>query len=1284
MRLLKPIMASSFNITFPLRIVQRFLLLAFCCLGAAFSCWASPRGHVQFERLDIVNERGKGIGIGPVNAIVQDPAGYMWFGGELGLVRYDAHNYVFYHASKNNSHSLSSSYIRDLLIDQEGVLWIATSHGLNRYIAELDRFEAVDDPSVAGGYLSGVVRDISVDSHNRIYAATLKGLVVLDQRSGEFTRYSSENGLSDSSARSVHVDSQDQVWIGTAKGGLSRLDADHQQFRYWRHSSEVANSLPFNAIETLAEDQGGNIWAGTFGGGLAKIDVEQDTVTVYRHDPQDANSIGSNIIRKVFVDRQNRVWVGIDHNGLALFDADTERFAHFSHNPHDPTSIGANSVRSVYEDGVGDLWVGTFPAGVNHASRVKSVFRHLKHDPNNANSLSHNGVLSLLQAQDGTIWIGTEGGLSAYDKRSQTFRHYQHDPTKAGHLRSNAVVSLEDGANGDLWVGTWSGGLYRFDVQAEYFEIFYPDFSKVGSLNSPFVWKVVRDSQNTIWVGTESGGLSRFNRSTKTFTAFTHDPADPYSLSFDYVWTLLNDSQERLWIGTLNGLNLMDKERGRFTRYHHDKNDPQSLSGNRIIALFEDSRGRIWIGTEEDGLNVLEPGGEEFRRLGVEDGLPAPNISSILEDQSGQIWVTTSNGLASISPDDFKMQVFTVNDGLAGNVYNRDAALVDDEGLLYFGSTEGVTIFNPQALSNESTPPKVVINGLKILNRAVAIGGEDGVLTRALSATKRITLDYHHTMFSFDYAALSYHASPLNQYAYKLEGFDEDWHYVGNMRTATYTNIDPGEYTFRVKAANSNGLWNEDGASLRVVVLRPPWLAWWAYLIYLAIFLLLIALAINFKVRRIELEKERRVNAKLLQLDKLKDAFLANTSHELRTPLNGIVGISESLIAGVYGPVGRNVQEKLRTIVFSGRRLSALINDILDFAKLKEQRIQLNTQELNLYDVVALVFELVSPLAQSKNIRLINSVSKHTWIEADNNRLQQILLNLIGNAIKYTHIDNGYVRVFAETDKKWVKVSVEDTGIGVPRENLQWIFDAFNQVVEDDTQPVEGAGLGLAVSKQLVENHGGKLAVNSKVGKGSTFWFTMPVSAKPRSSRTVENSPLFTALKDDDNKQTVHLIEADAPPIPKPEWAQDCTILIVDDDAVNRVVLQGILGLHDYKVLEAKDGSEALRLLRQPHTQVDLVLLDVIMPGMNGFEVCSRIRQEYPAHELPVIFLTAQDVDSVVQRGFKCGANDFVAKPVSKSQLLPRVVICLRQVRMVNQLREQLKEYMREALQAEC
>lgn len=1254
---------------------------------------AVPLKNIQFDRINIQNEPRKDIGIGPLNAIAQDATGYMWFGGELGLVRYDAHGFVFYRADKNDPHSLNSSFIRDLVLDRQGVLWIASSDGLSRYIYELDQFENFMHTTESNSLADNSVRALAVDSQDRLYIGTLKGLSVLDKTRKHYRNYGTAEGLSDSFIRALFIDKQDRVWIGTANGGLNLFDPVTERFTHWRSDAAEPTSLPSDSVEAITEDLDGVLWVGTFGAGIARMKPDQSGFDIYQQNSEDPNSIGNNVIRELYVDSDNNLWVGIDHKGLAVFDRDREAFIHHTYSAYDATSIGSNSIRSLFEDAKGDLWVGTFPAGVNLINRAKTVFQNLKHDPENPNTLSHSGVLCLLEARKGIVWMGTEGGLSSYSPATGEFKHFRADPNGLNNLRSNAVVTIVEDDNGDLWVGTWSGGLYRFDVSAETFEVFYPDKNVPGSINSPFIWKIVRDKNNTLWIGTEAGGVSRYDRSSKQFVSYTHSEDDPTSISFNYVWTLLNDRNDVLWVGTLNGLNRMNKKEGTFTRYFHDPKDDRTLSSNRIISLFEDSRGRLWVGTEEGGLNLYWPDQQRFSKLTVKDGLPSPNIASIIEDTRGYIWVSTSNGIASIAPDNFEIQVFTTNDGIAGNVHNRDASMMDDAGRVYFGSTEGVTLFDPARLSNQSVPPKLVINGLKVLNQPVAVGSDTAILKKVVSASHSITLRYSDTMFAFDYAALSFRAPELNQYAYKLEGFDSEWNYVGSMRTATYTNIDAGNYIFRVKGANSNGLWNEAGVSLGLHILPPPWQTWWAYLAYILVVCVFVIAVFNFKVKRIELEKERRVNAKLLKLDKLKDSFLANTSHELRTPLNGIVGITESLMDGVYGVVSDGVMEKLRTIAFSGRRLAALINDILDYAKLKEQKIQLHTQAVNLRETVELVFALLMPLAQSKQIQLINSVSdSQPRVEADSNRLQQILLNLIGNAIKYTHKDHGYVRVFAEQYQTNMKISIEDAGIGIPQEDLDLIFEAFNQGDGVASQIQEGTGLGLAVSKQLVENHGGTLSAISHVGTGSTFYFTLPMSQKAevggpvRMAKNLLSTEQLAVKYDRSGSPAPNYVvtrnEGDLSAIAKPSWSHQCTILVVDDDAVNRIVLQGILGLHNYQVIEAKDGFEALRILHQPMQKIDLVILDIMMPGLSGFDVCATIREEHSLQDLPVIFLTAKDIESDIQRGFQVGANEFVSKPVSKYQLLPRIENCLNHVRKFNELRDRLKDYLRDALEA--
>lgn len=1278
-----------------------------------FVCWlmllampvadAISLRNIQFDRIAIENEPGKEIGIGPLNAIAQDDTGYMWFGGELGLARFDAHGFVFYHADAKNSNSLSSSFVRDLVLDQSGVLWVATSRGLNRYDARHDRFtHFLHQADNSNSLADDVTRALAIDSRNNLYIATFSGLSILDPSRQRFRTLSMADGLSDNYIRAVFVDSQDRVWIGTADGGLNRYDPITEQVHHWRTDDEDPYSLPADAVESIVEDRSGDIWVGTFGGGVAQLNDAMDSFEVYQHDPTDPGSIGSNVIRDLYVDKDNNLWVGIDHNGLAVFDRAQQQFRHFTHSAYNNASIGSNSVRSIFDDSKGDLWVGTFPTGINFVNSAKSLFQNIKHDPANRHSLSNNSVLCLLKASDGVIWLGTEGGLSAYYPSSGHFKHYHYEVENGTGLQSNAVVTVEEDIDGELWVGTWSGGLYRFNPQTERFVAYMPDKDRPGSINSRFIWKVVRDKSDVVWVATEAGGISRYDRASDSFTSFTHDPQDPRSISFDYVWTLLNDSNDTLWVGTLNGLNRINKHHGTFTRYFHDSGDAHSISSNRVISLYEDSRGRLWVGTEEGGLNLYRPETDDFQPFKNNHQLPSPNIASIVEDRRGYLWLSTSNGIVSIHPDTFAVQAFTTNDGIAGNVHNRDASMMDDSGNIYFGSTEGLTLFDPAQLSRQSSPPKMVIDGFKILNEPVVIGGEDSPIEQAIGATDALQLSYRDTMFSFEYAALSYRASPLNQYAYKLEGFDESWNYVGSMRTATYTNIDAGNYIFRVKGANSNGLWSEEDAAIKVTILPPPWKSWWAYVGYFVAFGCMFWAVFNIKVKRIELEKERKVNAKLLKLDKLKDTFLANTSHELRTPLNGIVGITESLMDGAYGSVSDSVLEKLRTIAYSGRRLSVLINDILDYSKLKEKRVALSTHSVNLRDVVDLVFALLSPLAQNKGITLLNHVTDQLpWVEADSNRLQQILLNLVGNAIKYSH--KGYVRVFAEPERDKVKISIEDTGIGVPQEDLNLIFDAFNQVDSADSRPQEGTGLGLAVSKQLVELHGGRLAATSKIGIGSTFYFTLPKArSRPtqepiRVSKSLLEAEAFSVRysslgksspsKDASSKKRFSTPSSASGSIvhdlPGPVWAKDCTILIVDDDPVNRMVLLGMLSLHHYRVQEAKDGYEALRILASPTNGIDMVLLDIMMPGMDGFAVCEKIRADHAQHELPVIFLTAKDVEQDVKHGFDVGANEFVCKPVSKYQLLPRIENNLKQARLFRQLREQLKYALQQELACE-
>ncbi len=825
-------------------------------IGLSFtSLMVFALGDLRFQRLPFTGDSAnKNDNLSAVRVTVKDHRGFIWFGGENGLARYDGHEIVIYQTDADDPNSLSGNFVWALALDHDGVLWIGTGRGLSRYNPLTDDFRRIE---VAGDGQSSIsnnsIKALAVDRDNNLIIGTGNGLNILNADRTTFTIYRHDpeypGSLSHDFVRSLLVDSQNRIWVGTSEGGLNRFDRETQSFTAFQHDPQQPNSLIDNDVSAIEEDHLGRFWVGTYNRGISRLNEDGQTFTHYRHQPSDPGSLGSNNISDIHEDQQHNLWVATDHGGLALYLPQTGSFRRYSHSAYDINSLSTNHPRHIYEDELGDLWIGMFPTGVNFLDHSASMFTNYFHKPDEDNSLSNNGILSFLEDSDGILWIGTENGLNAFDRQAGTFTRYYSNPQDEHALRFGSVLTVEEDITGELWVGTWSGGLHRFNKKTGQFINYFPDENDPNSLSNEFVWKVLRDSDDVIWVGTETGGLNRYNRDTDDFERFQADPNNPNSIISNQIWNMLEDSKGYLWIATLEGLDRFDKTTEGFTHYLHDPKIDSSLTSNQIISLFEDSRGRLWIGTRDAGVNILGTDGK-LSSLGTHDGLPSASVSSIIEDDHGNIWLTTVNGIARIHPDSFAITTFNRTHGLSSNNFNRDATFKDKDGNLYVGGIHGFSVFDPIKVVSDSLPPPVVITGFRIFNQPVPIGGD--LLPQSISETDALTLGHEHTMFSFDFAALSYRSSSSNQYAYKLEGFDQDWNMIGNQTSATYTNISPGNYVFRVKAANRDGVWNNEGASIAIEITAPPWLSWWAYLGYALVLAVVIFMTSKYKSLRIK------------------------------------------------------------------------------------------------------------------------------------------------------------------------------------------------------------------------------------------------------------------------------------------------------------------------------------------------------------------------------------------------------------------------------------------------
>lgn len=1258
--------------------------ISICLLACLFTTAAiarPPTANLHFTHL--LTDQGKSVG--SVETIFQDRFGYMWFGGIDGLVQYDGYNLITYRNIPNDKTSISSNVIWDIFEDKKGDLWIATDTGLNRLNRDQGRFTRyIHDNNNPNSICSNLTRSITEDPQGNLWIATFNGLAKLNPARDSFTTYvtnpNDENSLSGDGVRKVYMDhSGATLWIGQDATGLNSLDLNTGLIKRYPYSAKNSDNLSHSHSHMMSifQDREGFLWLGTDGGGLNRLNPTTGEFTWFLSQTDNPHSLGHNTVAEITEDRDGNLWIGTE-NGLNFIDRHTLQFSRYTSNPQQKNTLSSNVIRSVFVDVNHDLWIGNFPTGVSFLDSSNMVFETYRSDATNPKSLSHPSVLSVNEDQNGILWLGTDGGgLNRFDRTTEQFTSYKHDPKNPESISSGGILSIQHDSDGSLWFGTWHSGLNHFDPKTGRSKNYKAD-SKAGSLSNDNVWSIYKDQQHTIWMGTVGGGINRFNLNTNTFKSYVH--GYPNKIDMYVVWKVFQDHKGQIWIGTNEGLGRYIPENDNFMLYRHDQNDPDSLSFNAVLDIIEDNQQQLWIATRGGGLNLFDRKTEKFTSYRENDGLPNDVLTSLVADNLGNVWLGSPSGLTRFTPATGKFTTFTEKNGLQGNQFNISSALMLKSGEMIFGGAAGFTLFDPSKVEENTYIPPVAIVDFQIFNKSIVAGAEGSSLKKSISQTDTITLDYSQSVFSFSFAAMSYRNTEKNKFAYIMEGFEKEWNYVGaDRRNATYTNLNPGTYVFKVKAANSSGFWNNEGRSITLHILPPPWRTWWAYTIYCyAIGGMLYGF---FYAQQKKVLNERKINKRLQQLDKLKDGFLANTSHELRTPLNGIIGLAESLIDGVGGQQSELSKSNLEMIITSGRRLERLVNAILDFSKLKEHSLNLNLKPIDLYAMTEVVFALSQPSLAGKNTKLVNAIDRNVPpVSADEDRVQQILHNLVGNAIKFS--TSGNITVSASVSKNYLEICIQDNGIGISKEELNHIFDSFHQVEDTENRHYSGTGLGLTITKQLVELHGGQIAVQSTPGIGSSFHFTLPLYTDNESLQSPAETPTAfnfareiitpkptVATSQKPLTRSVHPTEE----IEKTHKAHSqFHILIVDDEPINRQVLMNHLSLQNYHVTPATNGNEALAIVTTQH--IDLILLDIMMPSMSGYDVCKQLRERFSSHELPIIFLTAKTQINDLVTGFALGANDFLTKPISRDELLARVNTHLELLEITRNLENKVTE----------
>jgi ligand-binding sensor domain-containing protein/signal transduction histidine kinase len=773
--------------------------------------------RVRFKQISLE----QGLSQSSVLCVTQDDKGFMWFGTEDGLNKYDGYSFTVYRHEPTNPNSLSHNYVWSVLQGREGAIWIATDGaGLDRFDPDTGQFEHFRyDPKDPYSLSSDFVRVLYQDRDGTLWVGTDGGgLNRFDRSMRRFYAFRhlsyDPDSLSSNYVRAIYQDSEGTLWVGTDGGGLDRFDPATEKFTNYQYSLRDLHSLSSNVVWSIHEDHEGFLWVGTDGGGLSRFDRSTGQFARYAYDPRNPNGPGANSIRAVFQDREGVLWIGTFGGGLDVFDRDSGSFVHHRNDLNDPRSLSNNRVWSIYEDREGLLWIGTHGGGVSVFDRSTEPFAHFQARPNDSTSLSDNMVRAIYEDNQGVLWVGTaEGGLCRYDPYTQRFIRYEHDPYDPYSLASNSVRSIHEDRKGILWVGLEDGTLERFDrFRGEVRHFLTSPVGPGGYVGDPVV-SILEDSVGNLWVGTFGGGLSRFDRSSGRVIGFFG------SLSSEHIQTIYEDVEGNLWVGTQDGLNKVDG--AKVTTYRHDPQDPDSLSHRIVMSVCEDRQGDLWVGTFGGGLNRFDRETETFTHYREADGLPNDMVYGVLEDEQGYLWLSTNKGLSRFDPRTETFKNYDVHDGLQSNEFNAGAFFKSASGQMFFGGINGFNAFYPNEVQEGNTyiPPITLIS--------LTQGGVDIDVPGEIGSAKEVTLSWPNNYFEFEFAALSYAQPEKNEYAYMLEGFEVGWNTVGTRRFGRYTNLPGGTYTLRLKGTNNDGVWNEEGTSVIILVVPPFWETWW-------------------------------------------------------------------------------------------------------------------------------------------------------------------------------------------------------------------------------------------------------------------------------------------------------------------------------------------------------------------------------------------------------------------------------------------------------------------------
>jgi signal transduction histidine kinase/ligand-binding sensor domain-containing protein/DNA-binding response OmpR family regulator len=1182
-----------------------------------------------FQKLD----QSKGLSSSKITGIIKEKNGFIWISTQNGLNRYDGHSVRVY--NKRNS-NIESNDISSLYLDSKNRIWFTSyGSGLSLYDQLNDQFKSFKNSAYnKNAIISNKVNTIIENSKGLFWIGTEKGLCLFDYDLNKFYRYI-YNESQPLNITSIYEDKKGNLFIGTFRNGLLVFNTKSKVFEKINNGNNPITSS-INVITELNSDK---ILLGTTASGLLSVDLKTHKVSSFFYNNSTLLE-KVKIVRSIKKDSKDNLWIGTDGYGLLEVEYPNSKepiVNNYMYNPQSTFSIAGNAIYAILEDDDSNMWVGTAWNGIsvldkkNQTEKILSDIRGLNPSP----------VLSIFQNKE-HIYLGLDGnGLNIYSKKNNKINLYGKNKIKAKYVQK--IIQTKDE---NIWLGTFGNGLLKFNQKNKIVKKYTPIFNNETSISFRNVRDIIEDESNNLWIATWGGGLNYFDTKKEEFSRFY--------LPNNNLVSILKD-HNKIWITSFGGgLSVFDIQQKEFKNFSFKEKDSTTISSNNLFSILKDSKGYFWIGTSGAGINRMNPETQKIERFQNFENIKYKTITSIIEDDENNIWFGSKNGILKYT---YSNNTFTSFSDLSGD-FHINSTFKDKEGSLYFGGINGVLKFNPKTLGTTNLQPTVAIRNFKIFNKEVPIGADE-ILHKNITLTKEITLEHFHNVVTFEFSALKFPMSTNCEYAIQMENFDDDWRTIGKDRTATFTNLSPGTYVFKVKSKELSADWGEHFTSLKINIKKPYWSTWWAYVFYFVLFLGFLYLIRKYLLAwgklKSRFELEKLTHEKDTELYNSKQQFFTNISHEIRTPVTLILSSINRLFDNDTIKDVKQIKAS-HTIRRNSNLLLRLVNELLDVRKLETNDIVLNVSKNEFVCFAKAIYLSFSDIASDRNIKYrFNTDQNSTYLWFDNNQLEKVIFNLLSNAFKFTN-DGGTIELLIETNANDVLLAVKDSGIGLSADDKDKIFNRFYQVKYTHTTNNKGFGLGLSIVKDIVKLHKGNINVSSQLKKGSSFEVKLL-----KGNAHFKSNDILISSNDLAEKNTLEKLQKKV----SNRKNKKETILIVEDHVEIQEALKELLENENYAILQAFNGLEALKLAST--SLPDLIISDVMMPEMDGIEFSKKIKLNSLTGHIPLIILTAKTATKDKMQGYETGADEYIIKPYDEDFLKNRIKNLLKGRKLLKQ-----------------